>query len=568
MKNHFYRSLLFSTLALLLAMPAVLQAQLVFTYSESDEIIANPERGLQKYSITNSNYYSSSNFSNINVSTIAGWRTGPEKVTVIYRYFLLGEYMEKEISETYLNNIQIDFDRIREAGLKCLIRFSYTNRQSSNPQQPVKELILQHITQLAPILERNKDVIVAHQAGFIGTWGEWYYTNSTEFGTDGNISASQWQNRKEVVDAMLAATPVDIPLQVRYPMAKINMYGSTPLTDETAYIDSPNARIGFYNDAFLNVWGDMGTYRNTGQNGNPVGTSDYNYLANETRYLPMTGETNGLNPPRTDGDNALLEMDLTNWSIINRDYHSSVINGWISSGDFETILKYLGYRFVLRQAAFSKSGDGFDVTLDIENTGYARPFRERKTWLVLRNMFTDDEYSVEVPSDIRTWEGEMQVKIPVEPSGFSDGLYEVYLGMPDLLLEDRPEYAIRLANEHVWNPDEGLNFLGVIEIAESGLVVSSIQEDAYLPRNVRLQQNYPNPFNPETTIRFELDRQGQVRLTVHDLTGRLVTELKSGVYPAGEHQVKWDASKMSSGVYMIRLDFKGVTMSIMASLIK
>lgn len=568
MKNHFYRSLLFSTLALLLAMPAVLQAQLVFTYSESDEIIANPERGLQKYSITNSNYYSSSNFSNINVSTIAGWRTGPEKVTVIYRYFLLGEYMEKEISETYLNNIQIDFDRIREAGLKCLIRFSYTNRQSSNPQQPVKELILQHITQLAPILERNKDVIVAHQAGFIGTWGEWYYTNSTEFGTDGNISASQWQNRKEVVDAMLAATPVDIPLQVRYPMAKINMYGSTPLADETAYIDSPNARIGFYNDAFLNVWGDMGTYRNTGQNGNPVGTSDYNYLANETRYLPMTGETNGLNPPRTDGDNALLEMDLTNWSIINRDYHSSVINGWISSGDFETILKYLGYRFVLRQAAFSKSGDGFDVTLDIENTGYARPFRERKTWLVLRNMFTDDEYSVEVPSDIRTWEGEMQVKIPVEPSGFSDGLYEVYLGMPDLLLEDRPEYAIRLANEHVWNPDEGLNFLGVIEIAESGLVVSSIQEDAYLPRNVRLQQNYPNPFNPETTIRFELDRQGQVRLTVHDLTGRLVTELKSGVYPAGEHQVKWDASKMSSGVYMIRLDFKGVTMSIMASLIK
>lgn len=568
MKNHFYRSLLFSTLALLLAMPAVLQAQLVFTYLESDEITANPERGLQKYSITNSNYYSSSNFSNINVSTIAGWRTGPEKVTVIYRYFLLGEYMEKEISETYLNNIQIDFDRIREAGLKCLIRFSYTNRQSSDPQQPVKELILQHITQLAPILERNKDVIVAHQAGFIGTWGEWYYTNSTEFGTDGNISASQWQNRKEVVDAMLAATPVDIPLQVRYPMAKINMYGSTPLADETAYIDSPNARIGFYNDAFLNVWGDMGTYRNTGQNGNPVGTSDYNYLANETRYLPMTGETNGLNPPRTDGDNALLEMDLTNWSIINRDYHSSVINGWISSGDFETILKYLGYRFVLRQAAFSKSGDGFDVTLDIENTGYARPFRERKTWLVLRNMFTDDEYSVEVPSDIRTWEGEMQVKIPVEPSGFSDGLYEVYLGMPDLLLEDRPEYAIRLANEHVWNSDEGLNFLGVIEIAESGLVVSSIQEDAYLPRNVRLQQNYPNPFNPETTIRFELDRQGQVRLTVHDLTGRLVTELKSGVYPAGEHQVKWDASKMSSGVYMIRLDFKGVTMSIMASLIK
>ncbi|MDG5766258.1 DUF4874 domain-containing protein [Balneolales bacterium ANBcel1] len=568
MKKNSFVALFTPLLFLFLALPFTLPAQLVYTYQESDDIIANPERGLQKYSITNSSYYTNTDYSNITVSSIAGWRTGPEKVTVIYRYFLLGDYMETEISENYLDNIQIDFDRIREAGLKCLVRFSYTNRQSSDPQQPVKELILQHIEQLAPILEKNKDVIVAHQAGFIGTWGEWYYTNSAEFGTDGSISAAQWENRKEVVDAMLTATPLDIPVQVRYPQVKITMYGSTPLTEETAYTDTPQARIGFYNDAFLNVWGDMGTYRNAGQHGNPSGTSDYSFLANETRYLPMSGETNGLNPPRTDGENALLEMDMTNWSIINRDYHGDVINGWINTGHLETMLKYLGYRFVLRQATFAQAEEGFEVTLDIENTGYARPFRERKAWLIVRNLFTSDEQAYEVPGDVRTWEDEVRVVIPVDATLLPDGLYEVHLHMPDLLLEDRPEYAIRLANDQVWDSEKGTNFLGIIEIADSGLEVSAESEETYHPDGIRLHQNYANPFNPATTVRFELDQQGPVRLTVHDLAGRLVTVLKDGHFPAGEHHAVWNASDVSSGVYVIRLSAGGGTRSILASLIK
>lgn len=563
-----------SLLALLivsLAMPvlneAFIQAQTVFTYTESDEIIANPERGLQKYSITNNTYYSASNYSSISENTIRGWRTGPEKVTVIYRYFLLGNFMETGISETYLNNIQIDFDRIRNAGLKILVRFSYTNRQSTDPQQPVKALILQHIEQLAPVLERNKDVIVAQQAGFIGTWGEWYYTNSTEFGTNGSISPTQWQNRKEVVDAMLAGTPAVIPLQVRYPQAKIMMYGSTPLTWESAYGDSPQARIGFYNDAFLNVWGDMGTYRNTGQLGNPVGTSDYEFLSNETQYLPMTGETNGLNAPRTDGDNSVMEMDLTNWSIINRDYHTSVINGWINSGHFDVMLRYLGYRFVLKTATFEQNGADIDVTLAMENKGYARPFLRREARLIFRNLITEEEQSFLVPGDLRTWEGEFDAVTPVDISLFEDGTYVVYLSIPDINLGDRPEYAIRLANEDLWEPETGRNLLGYIEIEDSALAVS-IEEEVNLPQGALLRQNYPNPFNPGTVIAFELAEGGPVRLSVYDIAGRMVTELENGVFPAGEHRVQWDASGFGSGVYIVRLDAAGITQTMRSTLLK
>lgn len=233
-------------------------------------------------------------------------------------------------------------------------------------------MMLKHIDQIASILENNKDIIFSHQAGFLGTWGEWYYTNSSEFGTDGTINAAQWANRKEIVNAMLNATPVEIPLQVRYPLIKKTMYGNTQLTPATAYQNTPFARIGFYNDAFLNNWGDMGTYTVNSQNQNPVGTPDYNYLMNETKYTPMPGETNGLNPPRTDGNNAVLELNLTNWTTLNRDYYIQNFTNWIASGHYNDILQKLGYRFILESSTFSKNDNQLNINIKIRNVGYAR----------------------------------------------------------------------------------------------------------------------------------------------------------------------------------------------------
>ena len=74
-----------------------------------------------------------------------------------------------------------------------------------------------------------------------------------------------------------------------------------------------------------------------------------------------------------------------------------------------------------------------------------------------------------------------------------------------------------------------------------------------LPSQVELRQNYPNPFNPQTTISFGLPESGQVRLTVHDLTGRLVATLVDGVVAAGAHEVGFRAGDLPSGAYLYRL---------------
>jgi Zn-dependent M28 family amino/carboxypeptidase len=68
-----------------------------------------------------------------------------------------------------------------------------------------------------------------------------------------------------------------------------------------------------------------------------------------------------------------------------------------------------------------------------------------------------------------------------------------------------------------------------------------------------LEQNYPNPFNPSTTIKFELPKSSDVRLGVYDMLGREVSVLVNERRNAGVHEVKFDASGLSSGVYFYRL---------------
>ncbi len=78
--------------------------------------------------------------------------------------------------------------------------------------------------------------------------------------------------------------------------------------------------------------------------------------------------------------------------------------------------------------------------------------------------------------------------------------------------------------------------------------------DAVLPASYALEQNYPNPFNPATTIPFSLPRPGRVRLSVFDVAGRRVATLADADFPAGTHQVRWEAGDFASGVYFYRLE--------------
>ncbi|MDG5766320.1 T9SS type A sorting domain-containing protein [Balneolales bacterium ANBcel1] len=89
-----------------------------------------------------------------------------------------------------------------------------------------------------------------------------------------------------------------------------------------------------------------------------------------------------------------------------------------------------------------------------------------------------------------------------------------------------------------------------------------------LPSETALSQNYPNPFNPVTVIRYELAESGPVSLTVYDLLGRRVSTLVGETRQAGRHQVSFDASGLSSGIYMYRLEAGGITLTRQMTVVK
>jgi len=82
---------------------------------------------------------------------------------------------------------------------------------------------------------------------------------------------------------------------------------------------------------------------------------------------------------------------------------------------------------------------------------------------------------------------------------------------------------------------------------------TGIAEEVGKPVHFSLSQNYPNPFNASTSISFALPQPGDVRLVVYDLLGRQVETILDESRPAGHHQIIYDASSLSSGVYFYQI---------------
>jgi hypothetical protein len=73
------------------------------------------------------------------------------------------------------------------------------------------------------------------------------------------------------------------------------------------------------------------------------------------------------------------------------------------------------------------------------------------------------------------------------------------------------------------------------------------------PTEYELYDNYPNPFNPATTINFQIPKDGYVTLKVYDILGREVATLVNEEKKAGSYSYKFDASELSSGVYIYKI---------------
>jgi Domain of unknown function (DUF4832)/Domain of unknown function (DUF4874)/Secretion system C-terminal sorting domain len=435
-------------------------AQTTINYTQdSISILQNPERGFCEFSIT-----FASNYSFLTTTYLDNIRA-TKNHTILFRYFNLDAFLNAPITPTFLANMQSDFDSLRKAGFKVIVRFAYSNVFTPNPpflDAPAKPLLLSHIGQLKPYLLANADVILTLQNGFWGTWGENYYTDYYGFDGNNSTTAANWADRKEILDSLFTCIPLDRKLSVRTPVKKANYFMQTIPQDSLTILQINNgtnaARVGGHNDCFLADYNDY-TFDDT--------TSEKPFWSAESKYTIMGGETCNDNPIYTNCVNAKNELQRFHWTYCNDLYEPNVIDRWKNNNCFAEIENKLGYRINLVQATMSNIGaigGTFDYTFQIKNNGYAAPVNPKLIKILAKHLNGIDNFEMIIPGDVRTWFGQSTTFVSgsvMIPNAINIGDYQLYLQLQDSAsaIKNDAKYGIRLANINMWNATIGANNL-------------------------------------------------------------------------------------------------------------
>ncbi len=538
----FKNVILFFIISFTVAIP---QQQVI--YQPTDEIFINPERGFYTQ-LTTYNTQSPITLSSLNNIKSQGR-------SIILRMYYLTNFRNVPLSQAMLTMIANDFNTIRQAGMKCVLRFAYSDN-IGQPDAPLN-IILNHIDQMKPILQQNGDVILVMQAGFIGAWGEWH---SSTNGLDNTAS------RRAILFKILDALPTNRMVQVRTPKFKQEIFNNVnPIPPDSAFMETYYTRTGHHNDCFLASWDDYGTYTDT--------TVEKQYLSDDCLFVPMGGET--CNPSPFSGcDNAVYQMRRLRWTYLNASYHPTVLNNWVVNGCMNDVKRLLGYRFELINGTYTNSlkpGDAFDFYLTLVNQGNASLFNPRDVELILVDKNSGQRYVCKLPVDPRHWKpGDttyLHYQIGIK-SNHPLGNYDLYLNLPDAAsnLHFNPSYSVRVANLNLWDAEKGYNKLNhelVVDSTSSGtsysgnlfftpLNTNSIGEDfnELLNESNELKlNNFPNPFNNTTKILYKVGNSSNITLRLYNSLGEQIDTLINDYRLKGSYEVNLNASLLSSGIY-------------------
>lgn len=451
------RTIAAATLALTTAM---LPADSV-TYTATTSEFPNPERGL--YSVGAGN--GSIAMTSYGAIAAAGY-------TLAYGRLDLEPYVTTDIPAGYLAGLTTGFANARSAGVKVIVRIVYNDglAESGPPAEPTPAQLVAHLEQLQPVFEANKDVIAFFQAGVIGAWGEWHSTaqfsaNPPDYEQYNTPGAN---GRRFVVGALLEHLPEERFVQIRRPWFKDPAYGAEALypgqqVDATsAFTAAPIARVGHHNDCFLASDTDFGTYISANL------AQQKQFLASDTRYVPLGGETCNPDLDFANCANALAEMQSLRWTYLNALYHPDVLAEFTASGCMPEIRRRLGYRFELVSATMPETitnGALHTVSITLRNVGFAPMYNSRPVFLLLQDAAGNTLQEIPIASaDPRRWlpgEHTIETSFTAALSQPLEETVNLALWLPDdaPAIRAQPAFSVRFANEGVWNAARGTNRL-------------------------------------------------------------------------------------------------------------
>lgn len=430
-------------------------------FTESEEQIANPERGfyVQKY------YTTEDLEDTVTIATITNQRDLSHITLFLHSYYLT-DYIESDIAPAFLERLERNMNALRAGGAKVILRFSYKSNHNNNdkPWDATPQWANKHIDQIAPYLMKHADVIYCIQCGFIGSWGEWYYTDNYPFNP---YDDDEFEPYFEIADHLMNVTPKDRQICFRQPQfkmryLKMHKMEVAPLNPSEAYQQTVKARWAGHNDCFVSSPSDKGTYHNDEERA---------FWAEDTKYTLMGGETCE-ECEYSVGENAIKEMEKYHWSYICNSYHPAILGSWVTDGYYEEIKRRIGYRFVLDKAYLTQqptAGNTFEAKITLHNAGFAAPANKRELEMIFVSVTDPDKKFVyKQTEDPRFWmAGEKRVvNLSCKLDAGMKGEYKLYLNLPDpyASLHDDPRYSIRLANKDCWDEKTGYNYLTTVAV--------------------------------------------------------------------------------------------------------
>ena len=377
---------------------------------EVSKYIANPEKGLYKQY----EYW----FKNGTLPTVTP--ISFDEGTLVLTLFYLYDYRDQEIhGSDVTNKIQDVFNAVRNANKKAIVRFAYTNSKEGSDKRYAKgkkreacwELMEQHLNKILPTLEKNKDVIYVVQAGFIGTWGEWYYTSNPEFNW---FDTNDYSGQYNLVNKLMNGLP-DRQIAVRTPKYKriyLHNYSSSYPLDYSSsnsklklyqpYVEegNSNARLSMHNDVFMyDDRDEQGTFGDWIED--PQISVNRKMWEDQSAFLAVGGETASYFPTKEENGEYVLDEDMTEKMkakdpvVMIKKYHFSYLNRhkgnselydyWLTLSNKERDIKNtLGYCLWLTSFKTTTESNGYTYfKFSIKNSGAAPIIYQRPISLVL-----------------------------------------------------------------------------------------------------------------------------------------------------------------------------------------
>jgi hypothetical protein len=356
----------------------------------------------------------------------------------------LDNFRTTELTSAFLTALDEGFGQVRSIGGKIVLRFKYNSPDTLAGPAPDAsiDLVLRHIAQLAPILQKNADVIAFVEGGFIGAWGEWHSSAS---------GLTSPENKALIRDALIRAVPQNRMIAIRSPTDVMSWFG-TPVSATEAFAGTPRARIGIHNDCYLSGPTDVGTFPSQ---------SVRDFTAALVSRVPFGAETCDVGQTLRNSCADILRegrryaLTYLNWYGNQRNF----LPRWQAERCDAEVTRSFGYRFVVNAVEHgtrAAPGAAVSLTMSVRNVGWARLYNARGFVVRLVNVATRAYVELPVSGiDARSWTPLLATELPSEssgrfvvPSDLAVGTYEVWIGLPDASpsIANDPRYAIRPAN--------------------------------------------------------------------------------------------------------------------------